>query len=267
MPKREKPSVDTSTLQQEGGAKVELRPRNPGEALKVAKTVLRRREQNLEEKAERAKKIRGLKRREDRDCHQQVIKSAQYFVKRARLRSVDNKRVVFAKKTPAKKPREQERRPLILAVRNGREGGSPEVQAGLKRLGLRKPFWGTVLRNDEATLQQLRLLDPFVFYGYPTYATLRKLFLTRGCLRINEKESTPLTDNAKVEEHLGAYGMLCVEDVVQELWKGGGHFDDIKQHLCAFQLSNLKKVEGLYARRNEFGNMREAINTKIWKIA
>ncbi|PFH31501.1 putative 60S ribosomal protein L7-B [Besnoitia besnoiti] len=267
MVKNAESNVDTSALQVEGGAKLQLRPRNPGEALKVAQTVLRRREQNLEEKAARAKKIRGMKRRRDRDCHKQVIKSAQYFVKRAQLRSVDNKRVIFAKKTPAKKPRQQDRRPLILVVRNGREGGSPEVQVALKKLGLRKPFWGTLLRNDEAAMQQMRLLNPFVFYGYPTLATVRRMFLTRGRLRVSEEESTDLTDNAKVEAHLGAYGMLCVEDVVQELWTAGGHFDDIMQHMCAFELSNLKKIEGLYAKKNQYGNMREKINTKIWKIA
>lgn len=49
-------------LQEEGSARVALRPRNHGEALKVAETVLRRRSQNLQEKAARAKKIRGLKR-------------------------------------------------------------------------------------------------------------------------------------------------------------------------------------------------------------
>lgn len=48
-----------------------------------------------------------------------------------------------------------------------------------QKLGLRRRFTCTVMRNDEESMQQLKVLKPFVFYGYPTYATLRRLFLTR----------------------------------------------------------------------------------------
>ncbi|PHJ19599.1 60s ribosomal protein l7, partial [Cystoisospora suis] len=260
--------VTAPHLQEEGSARVTLRPRNPGEALKVAETVLRKRSQNLQEKAARAKKIRSLKRNASRREHQQTIKSAQYFVKRARLQSLDNKRVILAKKTPAKKPRSVREKPLILVVRNAREGGNREVQSAFKRLDLRRPFACTIVRNDEESMRQLRILNPFVFFGYPTYATLRRLFLARGRLKMRaerprsheegedeeEKDTTTtttittskeevhsrkrekvevvdLSDNLTVEKCLGCYGLFCIEDLIHHLWTQGTHFDQIKSHL------------------------------------
>jgi 60S ribosomal protein uL30 len=62
----------------------------------------------------------------------------------------------------------------------------------------------------------LRIVEPFIAYGYPNLKSVRELIYKRGYGKIN-KQRIPLTDNAIIEESLGQYGIVCIEDLIHEV--------------------------------------------------
>lgn len=62
----------------------------------------------------------------------------------------------------------------------------------------------------------LRIVEPFIAYGYPNLKSVRELIYKRGYGKIN-KQRIPLTDNAIIEESLGSLGIVCIEDLIHEV--------------------------------------------------
>ena len=74
---------------------------------------------------------------------------------------------------------------------------------------------------------------------YPNLKTIRQLVYKRGFAKIN-KQRIPLTDNSIIEEHLGKHGIICMEDLVHEIYTAGPHFTEVTRFLWPFKLSNPK---------------------------
>jgi len=118
-------------------------------------------------------------------------------------------------------------------------GVSPKPRKVLQLLRLRQLNNGVFLRLNKATINMLRLAEPFIAYGHPNLKTIRQLVYKRGFAKIN-KQRIPLTDNAIIEEHLGKYGIICMEDIVHEIYTCGPHFTQVTRFLWPFKLSNPK---------------------------
>ena len=73
----------------------------------------------------------------------------------------------------------------------------------------------------------LEVISPYVTYGYPSVSTIRHLLYKRGYVRVN-KQRIPLSSNEIVSDSLKQYNLLCIEDLVHELysWRSfqGGEF-------------------------------------------
>ena len=82
----------------------------------------------------------------------------------------------------------------------------------------------------------LRIVEPFVAYGYPNLKSVRELIYKRGYGKIN-KQRLPLTDNAIIEEHLGKYGIVCMEDLIHEIYTVGPNFKQARYVLLFSDLS------------------------------
>merc|ERR1711881_429545 len=82
---------------------------------------------------------------------------------------------------------------------------------------------GVFVRLTKATIEMLRIVEPFVAYGYPNLKSVRELVYKRGYGKIN-KQRLPLTDNAVIEENLGKYGIVCMEDLIHEIYTVGPNF-------------------------------------------
>jgi large subunit ribosomal protein L7e len=57
---------------------------------------------------------------------------------------------------------------------------------------------------------------------------LKTIIERRGFCKV-ANEYMPIKSNAIVEEQLGDKGLICVDDVVGQLIKGGEHFEDALQ--------------------------------------
>lgn len=71
----------------------------------------------------------------------------------------------------------------------------------------------------------------------PNLKSVRELIYKRGYGKVN-KQRIPLSNNAVIEENLGKYDILCVEDLVHEIITVGPNFKQASNFLWPFKLSN-----------------------------
>ena len=93
----------------------------------------------------------------------------------------------------------------------------PKTRKILQLLRLRQIFNGVFVRLNKATINMLRLVEPYIAYGYPNLKSVKELVYKRGYGKIN-RQRIALTDNAIVEQNLGKFGLVCVEDIIHELF-------------------------------------------------
>lgn len=127
---------------------------------------------------------------------------------------------------------------VVLVVRvRGSAGASPKVKRVFRRLRLQQLHHAVFVQLSAETVKMLRLVEPFVAYGNPNLKTVRELISKRGFGRLDEKR-VPISDNSVVEAALGAKGVICVEDVVHEIYTVGPNFREVSAFLCPFKLSD-----------------------------
>ena len=126
---------------------------------------------------------------------------------------------------------------VVFAIRvRGIVGVSPKVRKVLQLLRLRQLHNGVFIRLNKATINMLRLVEPFVAYGYPNLKTIRGLLYKRGFCKIN-KQRVPIMDNAVIAGSLGNLGIKSVPDLIHEIFTCGDNFKQANNFLwlvCAF---------------------------------
>merc|ERR1719240_667671 len=94
---------------------------------------------------------------------------------------------------------------------------SPKPRKVLQLLRLKQLHNGAFLKVNKPILQMLKLVQPYVTYGYPSLKTVRELVYKRGFGKVN-KQRIPLSDNQIISENLGTHGIHGVEDLVHEIY-------------------------------------------------
>lgn len=105
----------------------------------------------------------------------------------------------------------------------------------LNSLQLGQLFNATILKNNEETVALLKLVEPYVTWGYPNINSIRELIFKHGFLRIDSKKQA-IDSNKIIEDHLGAFGVICIEDIVHELFNVTENFDKIKSFMLPFKV-------------------------------
>jgi large subunit ribosomal protein L7e len=161
---------------------------------------------------------------------------------------------------------------LVIAVRvRGTIGVSPKAKKVMQLFRLRQLHNATFIRLNEATIRMLRLIEPYVTYGYPSRTTIEKLILKRGFGKLN-KQRIPIAENSVIEEGLGEFGITCTADLVHEIVTVGPHFKQANNFLWPFKLNNPKggfsrKTKMLhFMEGGEAGARGEEINSFIKKM-
>ncbi|XP_029448637.1 60S ribosomal protein L7-like 1 isoform X2 [Rhinatrema bivittatum] len=145
-----------------------------------------------------------------------------------------------------------EGRKLAFAVRIAEiKGVSPKVRRVIEVLRLQKIFTGVFVKLNKTSVKMLQIVEPYVAWGYPNLKSIRELILKRGQATVNRK-TVPLTDNTLIEEYLGKFGMICLEDLIHEIYSAGKNFQEVVNFLWPFQLSVAR-----YASRNKLGFQKE----------
>ena len=81
-------------------------------------------------------------------------------------------------------------------------GIHPKVRKCLKLFRLRQINNGVFVRLNKATINMLRIAEPYITWGYPNLKSVRELVYKRGFGKVT-KQRKPLTDNTIVEQSLG----------------------------------------------------------------
>jgi large subunit ribosomal protein L7e len=196
--------------------------------------------------------------------------AAKYAVEYAaeKQASIDNRRK--AKATGGLYVPAQPKLALIIRIR-GTIGVSPKAKRVMQLFRLRQLHNGSFVRLNEATIRMLRLIEPYVTYGYPTRETIQKLVFKRGFAKLN-KQRIPIATNSVIEEGLGKVGICCAADLINELHTVGPHFKEANNFLWPFKLSSPKggfssKTKLLhFLEGGEAGARDEEINKFVKKM-
>ena len=100
--------------------------------------------------------------------------------------------------------------------------------------------------------------------------TVRELVYKRGFAKVN-KQRIPISDNSVIEGTLGPHGIICVEDLIHEIFTVGPNFKQASNFLWPFKLSNPtggfngKKSEH-FIQGGEHGNREDFINKLVHQM-
>lgn len=141
---------------------------------------------------------------------------------------------------------------LVIRIR-GCIGVSPKAKKVMQLFRLRQLHNCTLVKLNEATIRMLRLIEPYVTYGYPTRATIQKLVYKRGFGKIN-KQRVPIADNSVIAEGLSSVGIECAADLINELYTVGPNFKQVNNFLWPFKLSSPK---GGFSRKTKLLHFME----------
>lgn len=136
----------------------------------------------------------------------------------------------------------------------------------LQLLRLRQIHNGTFVKLNVAIINMLRLVEPYIAYGYPNLKSVRELIYKRGYGKVNGRR-IPLTDNAIIEQSLGHCGIICIEDLVHEIFTVGPHFKEANNFLWPFKLSSphggYRKKGNHFVEGGDYGNRENKIDAMI----
>eukprot|EP00580_Thalassiosira_gravida_P002237 CAMPEP_0201599090 /NCGR_PEP_ID=MMETSP0492-20130828/688_1 /ASSEMBLY_ACC=CAM_ASM_000837 /TAXON_ID=420259 /ORGANISM="Thalassiosira gravida, Strain GMp14c1" /LENGTH=241 /DNA_ID=CAMNT_0048061615 /DNA_START=63 /DNA_END=788 /DNA_ORIENTATION=- len=159
---------------------------------------------------------------------------------------------------------------LIIRIR-GTIGVSPKAKKIMQLFRLRQIHNATFVRLNESTIRMLRLIEPYVTYGFPTRQTVEKLIYKRGFGKLN-KQRIPIADNSVIEEGVGSVGIKCCADLIHEIATVGPNFKEANNFLWPFKLtsprggfsSKTKLIH--FLEGGEAGNRGEEINKLVKRM-
>uniref|UniRef100_A0AAY4AX28 60S ribosomal protein L7-like 1 n=1 Tax=Denticeps clupeoides TaxID=299321 RepID=A0AAY4AX28_9TELE len=131
------------------------------------------------------------------------------------------------------------------------KGVSPKVMKVIQMFRLRKIFSGTFVKIGPTSLRMLQIVEPYVAWGFPNLKSVRELILKRGQGKV-DKRKIPLTDNTVIEQHMGKYGIICLEDLIHEIYSVGKNFREANLFLWPFHLSVAR-----HAARDKVGLLKD----------
>jgi len=127
---------------------------------------------------------------------------------------------------------------FVVRIR-GIRGVSPKVRKILQLLRLYQVHNGTFVKLNGATKEMLRIVEPYITFGYPSLAAIRSLVYKRGFVRVNGQR-IPLVDNELVRQHFQCEGLVCVEDLIHQIYTCGEHFKKVNKFFWTFHLASPK---------------------------
>jgi len=159
---------------------------------------------------------------------------------------------------------------LVFVVRIRDPNGMPKnVKRILTLMRLKSVNEGVFLKYNEQTRKQLHLIEPWVTYGIPSKGVISELIHRRGHGKIDGKR-IPLSDNTVIERELGKSTdgeVICVQDIVEELYSAGKQFQKVNKFLWTFQLaavrSKFQKQKLNFKDGGDYGDRGEEMDELI----
>jgi len=237
-------------------------------------SVLKKRKRQEKWAAEQKAKDTAAKANGEKQA-KEAFTRAEKYVKQYRDQEADLVRLKRAARKAGTFYVEDEPKLMFVMRLRGINGMHPKTRHIMKVLRLRQIHNGVFMKVNKATMNNLVKVDPYIMYGYPNLKTVRELLYKRGYAKVGGKGSAakqriPITDNKIIEDNLGEKTkgeVICMEDVVHQIYTVGPHFKEVAKFLWPFKMNN--PVGGFSRIRNHFveggdaGNREEYINELI----
>jgi len=220
---------------------------------------------------EKAREERAIATREKRDKSKKkrevIFTRAEKYVKE--YRDAERERVRLsreAKKSDSLYVPAEPKLAFVVRIK-GINKIDPKKRKTLQLLRLLQINNGVFVKLTKATMEMLKIVEPFVAYGYPNQKSVRELIYKRGYGKV-DKQRLPLTDNEIIEENLGKYGMICMEDLIHEICTVGPNFKAASNFLWPFKLNSptggfRKRKFKHFIEGGDLGNREDKINELI----
>ncbi|KAF9053191.1 ribosomal protein L30, ferredoxin-like fold domain-containing protein [Panaeolus papilionaceus] len=235
-------------------------------AIEVPETILKKRKQT--EKAREERLAAATAARKAAKAKRKVIfKRAEQYVKEYLSKEKEEVRLKRAARTAGDFYVPAEPKVYFVIRIRGINEIAPKPRKILQLLRLLQINNGIFVKVTKATQQMLRLVEPYIAYGEPNLKSVRELIYKRGYGKV-DKQRIPLTNNQVIEQALGKYDILCVEDLVHEIFTAGPNFKQASNFLWPFKLSNptggwrTRKFKH-FVQGGDFGNREGNINKLI----
>merc|ERR1712054_259505 len=198
-----------------------------------------------------------------------AYKSAEKYVKEYRALAKQRVRMHRQAKAAGNHYFDAEAKLMFVVRIRGLADMHPKTKKILQLMRLRQMNMGVFMKVSKAATEMLKRVEPYLSYEYPTLKSVRDLVYKRGYGKIN-KNRIPLNDNAVVEKGLGKHGIMCMEDLVHEIFTVGPHFREANNFLWPFKLrpakgGQPKKRKG-YCEGGQAGNREENMNRLIQRM-
>jgi len=198
-----------------------------------------------------------------------MFKRAEKYVKEYRQQARDEIRLRrMARKAGNFYVPDQSKIAFVMRIR-GINGVHPRPRKVMQLFRLRQINNGVFVKVNKATLHMIKICEPYITWGYPNLKSVRELIYKRGYGKIDKKR-IPLTDNALIEKKLGRFGIICMEDLIHEIYTAGKHFKQASNFLWPFKLSTPRggwvRKYNHYNDGGDFGNREDKINALLRKM-
>merc|ERR1719244_2214832 len=210
----------------------------------VPEILLKRNKKAAEAKKARVQALVQAKKAK-RTKRVDIFRRAENYVKEYRdLEREDIRLKRDAKKEGAVMVPGEAKLAFVIRIR-GVNQVHPKVRKVLKLFRLLQINNGIFVKLNKATINMLRICEPFIAWGYPNLKSIKNL----------------------VEDNLGKSGMICIEDVVHEIFTVGPNFQKATSFLWPFKLNNptggWRKKTNHFVEGGDFGNREEQINVLL----
>ncbi|KAA8573159.1 hypothetical protein EYC84_003671 [Monilinia fructicola] len=236
------------------------------EQVLIPETLLKKRKSQAKEREARAAETEKVKKA-NKEKRGVIFKRAEKYVKEYRDEEREKIRLARVAKQSGSFyiPAEPK---LVFVIRiKGINKIAPKPRKILQLLRLLQINNGVFVRMTKATLEMLKVVEPWIAYGYPNLKTVRELVYKRGYGKV-DKQRIALTDNSIIEANLGKYGIVCIEDLIHEIFTVGPNFKQAANFLWPFKLSNptggfRPRKFNHYVLGGDLGNREEKINALV----
>ena len=239
-----------------------------GKRVSAPESLLLRRKNTARLRAVRQKQLNALKKTR-KSVRVAAFKRAEKYAKEYRVAQKNDIRMKrIARNTGSFYLAPEPKLAFVIRIR-GINGVSPKVRKILQLLRLRQIHNGVFVRLTNATMQMIRLVEPYIAYGYPSLKSVRELVYKRGFVRVNGQRK-PITDNLIIANKLKKQGVVCVEDMIHEIYTVGPNFKKVNKFLWPFKLSSPRggflDTGRQFTDHGDAGNHEKYINKLIHKM-
>jgi len=163
---------------------------------------------------------------------------------------------------------------VVIRIR-GINRVSPKVRKVLQLFRLLQIHNAVFIKLNKATINMLKLIQPYIAYGYPSVETIRSLIYKRGFAKVRHRPGAisriPIMSSDLIEKHLGSCKIQTIEDMVHEISTVGPNFTKTVNFLWPFKLNCPRKGYRGRKRRHyleggTYGNWERHIQSLVKRM-